>query len=196
MADDPIKQAARWRPRPATVLCVRSNGVREEYEVGAGRRAWGALRRLLPTDAIELVGLSREKVIVGRWQAPAAAARLAELERGEVEVEGDDDDPPSAEAATFRWLVRELRGIYGDQAKACRDALAVLSDVLKVQRDTFAALPRPQHHEREDLDVPDDDGYSKVSALLSNAMQLMAMQRATPTAASSDVAPPRESGDA
>jgi hypothetical protein len=181
MADDPVKLASRWKPRPSAIRCVRASGAVEQYAVAAGRRAWGALRRVLPIEgpdpAIELTGLlvhGDQADIVGRWQSPAAIAAAALRTPAETQLEDDDlDEVPDDNAQMFRWLAREFRSIYADQAKGYQAALAAVTDALRVIQREVLHPPKA-----EGSDDEDNDGSAKLLGLLQHAIALHAVERA------------------
>jgi len=189
---DPLRAASRWRPRPSRLRCLRPSGDVEVYAVPDGRRAWSTLRKHVPADVVEVVGEDGSGAIVGRWASSSAAAAIAAAGAG-ADTPDLDDDPPSDEAANFRWLMRETRAMYADQLKAFREALGVVTDVLRVQRDTFSGVR--SRAPREEEDEEDDTGYAQVASLLRDGFRLFQAERAAAAAAaepSSPIAPPRE----
>jgi len=191
---DPLRAASRWRPRPSRLRCLRPSGDVEVYAVPDGRRAWSTLRKHVPGDVVEVVGEDASGAIVGRWASSSAAAAIAAAGAG-ADIP-DLDDPPSDEAANFRWLMRETRAMYADQLKAFREALGVVTDALRVQRDTFASLAGVRSRApRDDDDDEDDTGYAQAASLLRDGFRLFQAERAAAAATtepSSPIAPPRE----
>lgn len=191
---DPLSAASRWRPRPARLQCLRSSGEVETYAVPDGRRAWSALRKLIPADVLELVGHDASGAIVGRWGSPAAAAIAA------VAAEQQNDEPPTDDAAAFRWALREVRTMYADQLKAGRESLALVLDALKVQRETLqdvaqlaAAGRRARSAAEEDDDQEEDrEGFQQVTSVLRDAFKLWQAERSGAPPAE-PIEPPRDS---
>jgi hypothetical protein len=191
---DPLSAASRWRPRPARLRCLRPSGEVETYAVPDGRRAWSALRKLIPSDVLELVGEDATGAIVGRWGSPTAAAVAA------AAAEQLNDDPPNDDAASFRWALREVRGVYADQLKAGRECLSLVLDALKVQREALADVAqlvaagrraRTAATEHEDDDQDDDrEGFAQVTSLLRDAFRLYQAEHSAPA---TPIEPPRDS---
>lgn len=194
---DPLASASRWRPRPARLRCLRASGEVETYAVPDGRRAWGALRKLVPSDVLELVGEDSSGAIVGRWGSPTAAAVAA------AAAEQQNDDPPNDDAASFRWALREVRAVYSDQLRAGRESLALVLEALKVNRETLADVAQlaaagrraraveTDHDGDGDGDDDDRDGFEQVSSLLRDALRLWQAER-QPAAPTDPIEPPRD----
>jgi hypothetical protein len=190
---DPIATASRWRPRPVRLRCLRPTGEVETYAVPEGRRAWSALRKLIPADVLELVGEDAAGAIVGRWGSPSAAAIAA------AAAEQQNDEPPSEDASAFRWALREVRGIYRDQLTAQREALSLVLDALKVQREAIAEVQLARRaraaavdEDRDQDDDPNDrEGFEQITSVLRDAFRLWQAERQPPP--TDPIAPPRDS---
>jgi hypothetical protein len=140
----------------------------------------------------EVLGKDGAPVIVGRWTSGNAAAAIA------AAAEQHDDEPPCEDALNFRWAVREVRAMYGDILRANREALAVVTEALRVQRDSYAVAlantaPPSSTPRRDDDDDEDDRTFQQITSLLRDGLRLAQAERGATSSPSSPIEPPRES---